>query len=343
MSQIKNIVIALLIIIFFISFIVNKKFNDFICKGTLEFKINKIKVNIKVKTLVINLCIIFTFFMIISVCAIVIFSNLKYYFEDPNEFDVVIAESDKKIKVENDFYNEIINKVYNIENCKNPYIFDGFTYVEGTWDTGFVIQDENKNQYVWVPCTNKENNENIEILKKTNFSDDVFINKFDCNEENYEEFLKSSLENGGFYISRFEIGKNESNNPVSQKDYEVWTNITKKEAEKLANNMYNNINSELINGYAYDIAFSWIINNENVEFTERKKDKIYSGTKSYKNIYDIIDDIYEITSEKYYGNMVYRGIIADSKYAENVGFDNRLVGNINYENKSLSFRTVLYK
>lgn len=350
MEQIKNILTVFIIVFLFISLIINKKIREFICDKTLAFSINQKTINIKVKKITINLLAIFVIIAIIIVSIIMIVGNFKEYFEDKSELEFLVNMTKEEIQNENYFYKEIINKNYDIENCKNPYIPDGFTYVEGTWDTGFVVQDENENQFVWVPCTNMKNDENIEVLKKSNFSNMAFIHSFECNEENYKEFLISSLENGGFYVSRFEIGKTENDEPVSKFGTEIWTNITQDEAKVIANDMYENINSELINGYAYDTIFSWIINNEKIEITEKSSDEIYSGTKSYKNIYDIVDNIYEFTSEKTYGENVYRGILIDNGNfndsnlnISNFGLDNRFSCDSTYESNTLGFRTILYK
>lgn len=351
MGQIKNVLTIFIVVFLFINFITNKKLSDFICNKTLTFSINKKKINIKIKKITINLLSIFTIIVITILSIIMIVGNLTSYFADKNRSDSLISMSKEKIQNENDFYNEIIDKNYDIENCKNPYLPDGFTYVEGTWDTGYVIQDEKGNQFVWVPCTNIKNDENIEILKKSNFSSTAFIKSFDCYEENYKEFLSSSFENGGFYISRFEVGKTEDNEPVIKIGSEIWTNITKEEANTIANNMYKNINSELINGYAYDTVFRWIINNEKIEVTQKLSDTtIYSGTKSYKNIYDILDNVYEFTTEKTYGENIYRGILDDSNslYDSKIsingfGLDNRYSCDLDYKSNNLGFRIILYK
>lgn len=343
MGQISNILAISIIVFLFINLIINKKLNDFLCNGTLTFSMNKKTINIKVKKITINLLVIFSYISIIIICGVMIIDNLKYYFEDTKELDTLVANTKNNIQKETEFYKEIINKDYDIKNCKKPYIPNGFKYLEGTWNTGFVIQDENENQFVWVPCTNKKNSENIEILKKSNFSNIAFIKHFDCNEENYEEFLISSLENGGFYISRFEIGKDENGDPVSKFGYKIYNNITKQEAHNIANNMYENINSELINGYAYDTTFSWIINNEIVEITEKQNENLYSGTKSYKNIYDIVDNIYEFTTEESYSGIIFRGITIENKYVQLIDFDNRLSCSENHKSDNLTFRTILYK
>ena len=192
------------------------------------------------------------------------------------------------------------------EKCKKPYIPDGFKYIEGKWNTGFVIEDENKNQFVWIPCTNKKNEENIPILEKKNLVANPYISYFYCYEsdDNYIDFIKSAMEYEGFYVSRFEIGK-EEDKAVSKIDANIWTNISVEEAKKISESMYDNINSNLINGYAYDTIFSFIY--DEIDIMKIEKSKMTSGTKAYKNIYDIVDDMYEFTSEIEYSEIVYRG------------------------------------
>ena len=339
MEQIVNVVTIVGIILSFIIFISNDKINDFFINKEILF----IKKKRKVGSICIKFFILMFYILLIIICIVSLIDNLlKYFNKDVEKIKQNISEYREKIQIESEVYDEIMSKTYNIENCQNPYEIEGFEYVEGTWDNGYVIEDSQGNQFVWVPCTNEENELGIEILKKNNFSNDAFIKSFDCNEENYEEFLRSALENGGFYISRFEIGKDEDGNPVSKESHEIWTNITRDRAMKLATNMYNNINSELINGYAYDTTFSWIINTENVKAQIKNDDK-YTGTQCYKNIYDIVDNIYEITTEDCYGVIIYRGIIPDTKYMTTTEFDNRLSGSTNYKYENLGFRTILYK
>lgn len=339
MEQLVNVITVIGVVFLFITFIVNKRISELVSKS--EITVGKKK--IKIGTLCLKGFLIMCYISVIIVCIVNIITRLVYYFElEELDFEETISKNKEEIQIETDYYNEIINKIYNIENCKNPYIIDGFEYVEGTWNTGYVIQDSNGNQFVWVPCTNIENEFGIEKLKKNNFSNDAFIKSFYCNEENYEEFLTSALENGGFYISRFEIGKDDNDNPVSQKNYKIWTNITRDEAMRVANEMYSNINSELINGYAYDTTLSWIINSEEIELKVKNESK-YTGTQSYKNIYDILDNIYELTTEKSSGEVIYRGIIPDTKYMTGANLDNRLSGSNNYKYENLGFRTILYK
>ena len=111
------------------------------------------------------------------------------------------------------------------------HIPEGFSYVEGESDNGYVIQDINGNQYVWVPCTNKDINDVIKLQRK-DFLENSLIKYYDCNNLSYINFIESALENGGFYISRYEIGK-ENEKTVSKKQAIMWTNVSQEEAVKI--------------------------------------------------------------------------------------------------------------
>lgn len=284
-------------------------------------------------------------------------TSIEFY-KFTKENEIVENYYDNKILEEMKFYSEVIKKEYPNQNYKIPYIPEGFSYVEGDWKTGFVIQDDVGNQYVWIPCTNKENLE-VEILQRKNFSRNEFISKDICINENYENFILSSLENGGFYISRFEIGI-ENKNPVSKKNAEIIKNVTKKEAQKIVKQMNKNENlhCELINGYAYDTTLVWLKNTNNIEIDKRKfEEKVYSGRTVYNNIYDFTDNIFEITSEISYENVIIRGFLNYSEESK----DDEIFKKYGYESDSLSrisirendnyytvenimgLRTVLYK
>ena len=265
-------------------------------------------------------------------------------------------EMNKKIEEENAYWKQQIQKEYNIENSYNPYIPTGFSYVEGTVDTGYVIEDENKNQYVWVPCLNREY-ENIVKLQKSDFGKRSYIYKEGCYDIKYKEFIRSALENGGFYVSRYEIGK-EGENPVSKAQSKIWTNISRKEAKKIINKMYGNneeINCEIINGYAYDTALLWIENTNNIQkyVKDYSKQKIeYAGRNSYSNIYDFTDNMLELTNENYYDVIVTRGFTNDetideatgNKYSDssrNTTLDED--STVTYIKDALALRIIIYK
>lgn len=338
MYSIKNIVYALIITFLIVNIIINAELKEKI-KKFLNKKIGKS--NFYIKDFVIGIIIVIIVF-VIGKFILTTVDNFKFINTSVESQEEILKESNEKAENSRSSYKEIISKIQtDLEKCKNPYIPEGFKYIEGKWNTGFVIEDENKNQYVWIPCCSRKNNEGINVLEKRNFVASPGISYFYCYEDDSEniEFLKSSLENGGFYISRYEIG-NEDGVAVSKAGVKIWNNISFKEAKEISNNMYTSITSSLINGYAYDTAFNFIV--DEIENRCENKSTGITGTKSYKNIYDIVDDMCEITSEMQYNFMVFRGIISDNKYIEDFVLDNRFSADVEFVSENLGFRVVLY-
>ena len=126
-----------------------------------------------------------------------------------------------------------------------PYVPAGYTFVEGSLDTGLVIEDSKGNQYVWVEVPKVEtiyktaglgitaftdaDYEKIEDDLKTYTTDyrngptnmgatfnDVWSSKEATGLSEYEyntqkkKMLKSIYKNGGFYIGRYETGIEDS-------------------------------------------------------------------------------------------------------------------------------------
>lgn len=296
----------------------------------------------------------FVIIMIVIIC--ILLYNLKMIRKIGNsykmlklsqELEITTKEFDNKLEQEHKYYTNALQKEYG-ELEKEPYIPEGFEYVEGDVNSGFVIQDMNKNQYVWVPCTNREN-ENIVKLQKKDFYLQAGIKHYDCIDTEYESFINSALINGGFYISRYEIGM-ENENIVSKASVPVLTYISKKEAIELINNMYTNesINCKLINGYAYDTTLEWIEKSNNINIEKYRFDKdvdTLTGRSKYNNIYDFIDNVMEISIEEFYDTVIYRGfdydseITLDSRY--NILEDS--ISSCNEQLKLLAYRTILYK
>lgn len=272
--------------------------------------------------------------------------NIDYYLSK-KETDKISEIYDSKIFEENLYYKEVMSKEYNNSKPEEPYIPNGFSYVEGNWNNGFVIQDNEGNQYVWIPCTNKEN-EKIPILERKSFVKEPIIRKETCINEKYREFLNSALENGGFYISRYEIGK-ENNYPVSKPNVKVWSDVTRNQAIEIIDKMYEAINCELINGYAYDTTISWLMK-DNKLLTNSvcgNKEELITGRKSYNNIYDLMDDVMEMTLETNYDTVIIRGYTYEDIFGmESEDLDRLSILNSDtfFTNATvLGFRTVLYK
>lgn len=339
----KNIIILLIFctIIAIIGYISKNQ------KYFLEIKdkyFNKKFYKILILLIEIFIILLIIMFIYINIKKIIRFTQ-KYEIsqEDTNMF----KDYDERIIKEQKFLKSVIeDNIYEGKNYNNPYILEGFEYVEGEWNTGYVIQDENKNQYVWVPCTNRENKDGVPVLEKINLDNPAFISKDTCIDESYEKFITSAIKNGGFYVSRFEIGK-ENEIPVSKYGVEIWNNLTRKEAIEVINTMYLNkdFNCELINGLAYDTMMSYVLKNNSKEIVERNftENNCYSGNKKYNNIYDIMDNSMELTNETLYETIIIRGMCNNDEYE----FCNRY--NILEEEKEyiynslISFRTMIYK
>lgn len=338
--RVLTIGIFIIIISLIIYFVKNSKeiLNDFEkIKNRNIFKILKI-------ILIILLGVIIVYLMGKAVNKLYI--GIDYY-KSSKENNKMFEIADNKILTENNFYKAAMEKDYENQNSKIPYIPNGFKKLEGEWNTGFVIQDENGNEYVWIPCTNRDDAEIIKLQRNNylEFDRSFFISKDNCYNEEYEKFINSALENGGFYISRYEIGI-ENNKPVSKPGVEVLSDVTRKEAENIINQMYDNINCELINGYAYDTTLSWITKNNDINFYKidaSDNKKIYTGRNKNNNIFDFIDNILEFSLETNYDTVVIRGF----------AYENSIEGRSRYtilnDDKFFDYmslialRTVIYK
>ena len=186
----------------------------------------------------------------------------------------------------------------------------GFKVAEDSGTTineGIVIEDVNKNQFVWVPVS-KENFES-EFIRKEGYSNNGLqqylsdSGETDATGKNSQieetvttrreaiAMYKSVLKNGGFYIGRYESGKNSSGEVVIQKDIDIYNNIpfasTKEMLEsetattggavELSRNFYkvNNyttVKSTLIYDVQWDAVTNWFknVSNSSVTGTEKK-------------------------------------------------------------------------
>ena len=204
-------------------------------------------------------------------------------------------ETVREHKSKGDYFEKdqrLTDDVYNI--VKIP---EGFKIAEDSAtavEEGIVIEDKNKNQYVWIPAKTNEgaevklkNGNTIHIIyNRTNYG--IFetdIEFIDREYSHYVEELPTEVENsinnnGGYYIGRFETGDKESTEyreetspegkPTIQKGSIPYNWVTVDEAEKLSIQLgkeeeYKTTETKLISSYAWDTTLDFMqkVNSDN--------------------------------------------------------------------------------
>lgn len=173
-------------------------------------------------------------------------------------------------------------QVEKVSSYNNPIIPEGFKKVETNsaswelkdgipigWNDGLVIEDENGNQFVWVPID----------IKNTNFEDRDLKYNYAYNKNNMDYTVNEDLQilkYEGFYIARYEAGipkeiyenvnefSKETNNvegiPVSKKDQIVWNYIDWNMAKNNSTKMYHNksVESDLVTTKQWFCTMKWL-------------------------------------------------------------------------------------
>ncbi|MBD9159237.1 MAG: hypothetical protein EGQ16_05315 [Clostridiales bacterium] len=210
---------------------------------------------------------------------------------------------------------------------------------------GLVIIGETGNEYVWIPCTedtykrdttwgienDPEDNPTLAVKDELTLtgvipSNDGLIKEV-LNEivEQVKSEIASVKANGGYYIGRYEVGK-ENNVAVIKQNQEPYTNIKWSEAYEFAKgiDVGRKANSYLCSSYAWDTAIKFIQTHSTAtnyattrdDFNENWQDrevkdkngkvikksgitaKLNTGlTTSWTNIYDMGGNIGEFTTE----------------------------------------------
>lgn len=251
-------------------------------------------------------------------------------------------------------------------SAKNPYIPDGFEYVTGEVDTGYVIQDRYGNQYVWVPVESG-------ILTRTTLAN----REYEDSNSTATGLVNSVAKNFGFYIARFEASAYQANDirfAGSVEDQMPWTNITYQDALEAATNTATaleyptDIVTALPSSYAWDTTLAWI-DQSVINYSTNTSYGNYSGTilptggtesDRMKNICDLAGNVREWTTEIYKENTTTTNTKkTNNKSIEATDYVNRVVrGGSAYINKVANsrngypetltdeywgFRTIIYK
>ena len=223
-----------------------------------------------------------------------------------------------------------------VDGVKIP---DGFYYVGGTKDTGLVISDvpgddldnsKQGNQFVWIPVESKEDYQrdfsypsyysgSLEYTPEgSTFTDTGYLPEriqpeTDTAESNEAAEREAVVNAGGFYLARFEAGKEGTDTLVSKKNMPLWTDVTQQDAKSISKTMYNNdsVKSALCSGIQWDMVMHFVDQKNDgmgkifdvrvhdstrhigskVETGENNNDKV-------QNIYDLEGNCYEWVAEK---------------------------------------------
>ena len=242
-----------------------------------------------------------------------------------------------------------------------PYVPEGFRALDESVDPndGYVIADEEGNQYVWVPV------ETGKLTRTTAYQREEY-------EDDDPELTNSVSKYYGFYIARFEASQYYRDGYVaaSMPGKAPWTNIPYGEAlsaSKSAGEIYgyDDCVTSLISSYAWDTTLEWIDKDENTrDFSQSIDYGNYNGqavstgeteSDQVKHICDLAGNVKEWSTEtdkalteskkkesrekKQILYKIVRGGSADlqNPAASRKGYDE------NSTNETWGFRFILYK
>ena len=184
--------------------------------------------------------------------------------------------------------------------------YSSFTATNGVYTPAQVASVENCTQEVTINTNYKE----LSVFRAGNSATDSTAQN--ATARNLEEFISTTLANGGYYIARFEASGTASK-ITSKYNQTVLGNITQPNAAKAAREMYGEIKennklvyaSDLVNSYAWDTAIIFIQTYSTGEdannYVSRNKSRSFANTginnDKYCNIWDMSGNACEWTTE----------------------------------------------
>ena len=265
----------------------------------------------------------------------------------------------------------------NSANYANPPIPEGYKYVCGEWNNGFVIERcSDESQFVWIPVGSLKPNGTLDDGKtfseqfgRRNYMHDRFSGAgYSSNRGFLTEKLASLKKYGGFYISRYNLSK-----PVKKwrsiKNAIPYLITCRKQA------LIYKINDELRHfekdfrvicscppgGEEYDSILEWFIESGSRTFAEIAEDSTGWGnflnaektngsvkkTGSEEkwctnNIYDFAGNLAEFTTERFeLSEYTFRGGSASEK-GDELPVAHRYYAFIDSDNFAVGFRVALF-
>lgn len=163
----------------------------------------------------------------------------------------------------------------------SPPIPEGFVFVEGSIDKGFVIKDKAGNQFVWVPVT--------QPLRRLDWKYQR-VSVSDSAEEMPAVITESISKYKGFYVARYETTRNDKAIVKSVSNIWVgisWVNVdwytAKWACEKMAADYnYKNAVTHLIYDSEWDAIIQWL-KESNIDINDSRKYGNYIDYPSFKN------------------------------------------------------------
>lgn len=204
----------------------------------------------------------------------------------------------------------------------------GFTHIEGSIDTGFVVRDTsvdelgnptktNGNEFVWVPCTLDGANGSVKY-DRYDFGKQCYPTTYQSYSESLVDEERTSIERyEGFYIGRYEVGIEghdekvdeiaggdgtlkwtgyHNGRAVVQPNKQVWNWITRDKAKEVVEDMYKDndtIISKICSSYAWDTTLKFIAI-KNPTYVVESPQGNYSGTLKKTGQTEAVNHIYDM-------------------------------------------------